>query len=71
MQSFPHPLIAYELIPHSTQISQHYQKLEHHFETETSTASEDIGRHVQLPQNFIAQGLHSQQELFENNKCSK
>ena len=55
--SSPLPLTAHELIPHSIQISKHYQ------ETQTSlwdwnlNNSEEIQWHVQSAPNFIAQDL--------------
>jgi len=56
MNSPPLPLTEYELIPHSTQISQHYQ------ETQTSLwdwklNNSEVQWHVQSAPNFIAQGL--------------
>jgi hypothetical protein len=43
-----------------------------HYETETYTKPKDIRWPVLQPAtNFIAQGLHLQQKLFEENKSTK
>jgi hypothetical protein len=42
INSFPLLLIAHDLIRHSTQISQHYHRPNHHPESESLTTSEEI-----------------------------
>jgi hypothetical protein len=68
--SSPLPLTAYELICHSSQISQHYHKTQTPF-TGLKPKLDVIRWHVQLAPNFIAQDHHSQQEPSETKKFRK
>ena len=71
MLSFPLPLIAYELVCHSTQKSSNTTNPNHHYKTKTWTMSEEVRWYVHSALNFITQGLELLQMLFEKNRSRK